>query len=268
MAALPDAYLWIAGEGPERAALTRQAQELGGDGPGTVPGLARRCPRPAGRGRHFPLLLTARTAGEYGHRSLGARHAGGRRGVARAFSQLIQDGVNGLLMPDRRCSGLGESRRLAHQGCGIGPGIGAGRETPPYRGQYTEGHVVQQYQDFFERSPPTGRPPHGGRRLMCGIAGVMMRHGAGVSTRKLLDALVSALQHRGPDGSGRHWPAMSAWCRRGSPSSICRPAISPCTSRAARHLSRMARSTTTSNYANKWRTRRSAPIPTAKCRSG
>lgn len=38
---------------------------------------------------------------------------------------------------------------------------------------------------------------------MCGIAGVMMRHGA-AATPKTLDALASALQHRGPDGSGRH----------------------------------------------------------------
>jgi len=38
---------------------------------------------------------------------------------------------------------------------------------------------------------------------MCGIAGVMMRQGAAVAP-STLDALVSALRHRGPDGSGRH----------------------------------------------------------------
>ena len=38
---------------------------------------------------------------------------------------------------------------------------------------------------------------------MCGIAGIMMRHGASPDTA-VLDSFVSALQHRGPDGAGRH----------------------------------------------------------------
>ena len=38
---------------------------------------------------------------------------------------------------------------------------------------------------------------------MCGIAGIMMRHGAAADPA-VLDRFVSALQHRGPDGAGRH----------------------------------------------------------------
>jgi len=38
---------------------------------------------------------------------------------------------------------------------------------------------------------------------MCGIAGIMMRHGASPDPA-VLDGFVNALQHRGPDGAGRH----------------------------------------------------------------
>lgn len=38
---------------------------------------------------------------------------------------------------------------------------------------------------------------------MCGIAGIMMRHGA-AADGAVLDKFVTALQHRGPDGTGRH----------------------------------------------------------------
>jgi len=38
---------------------------------------------------------------------------------------------------------------------------------------------------------------------MCGIAGIMTRDGT-APDRSVLDKLVSALEHRGPDGSGRH----------------------------------------------------------------
>ena len=38
---------------------------------------------------------------------------------------------------------------------------------------------------------------------MCGIAGIVMRDGSEPETA-ILDAFESALQHRGPDGSGRY----------------------------------------------------------------
>ena len=60
---------------------------------------------------------------------------------------------------------------------------------------------------------------------------------------------------------------MSAWCRRGSRSSISRPATSRSTSRAARRWSPMARSTITSSCAPSCRDRRSSrPTRIASCR--
>lgn len=45
---------------------------------------------------------------------------------------------------------------------------------------------------------------------MCGIAGIYDHRGSGRADPKLVDAMVDAMRHRGPDGSGRYrWPEAS-----------------------------------------------------------
>ena len=75
---------------------------------------------------------------------------------------------------------------------------------------------------------------------MCGIAGLMMRDGS-APDRALLDRMIGAIAHRGPDGDGLH-------IARGVGLAQVRLAIiDRSTNPAARSLSPMERSTITSS---------------------
>lgn len=146
---LPGAYLWIAGEGPEREALQRQAEKLG---------IAQRV-RFLGWRNDVPALLAAADIFlcSSRHEPLGnmvieawAHGTPVAAAASQGPSQLIQDGVNGLLAPIDDAAALAKAADSLIKDEALAQEL-AGAGSAAYRGQYTEGHVVQQYQDFFEQ---------------------------------------------------------------------------------------------------------------------
>lgn len=154
IADLPDAYLWIAGEGPEREALARQADDL--DVADRVRFLGWRNDVPAllaaadiflCSSRHEPLGNMVIEAWAHGTPVVAAASQGP--------SQLIAHGVNGLLCPVDDAAALARAADSLIKDPGLAQEL-AGAGNAAYRGQYTEGHVVQQYQDFFDRISAEG----------------------------------------------------------------------------------------------------------------
>jgi len=149
MAGLPGAYLWIAGEGPEHDALARQALELGVADRvrflgwrDDVPALLAAADIFLCSSRHEPLGNMVLEAWAHGTPVVAAASQGP--------SQLIQDGINGLLCPVDDAAALAKAADSLIKDAALAQEL-AGAGNAAYRGQYTEGHVVQQYQDFFER---------------------------------------------------------------------------------------------------------------------
>ncbi len=146
---LPSAYLWLAGEGPERAALEAQARTLGIEG--RVRFLGWRddaaallqsadlfvCPS-----RHEPLGNVVIEAWAAGKPVVAAAAAGPR--------ELIIDRQDGMLVPIDDAAALRltlsealESRdQLAEM---------AQAGTARYQAEFTEARVVRAYREFFER---------------------------------------------------------------------------------------------------------------------
>lgn len=149
LADLPGAFLWIAGTGPEHASLTRQATALGVmprvrflGWRNDVPALLAAADIFLCSSRHEPLGNMVIEAWAHGVPVVAAASQGP--------SQLIQDGVNGLLAPIDDAAALAKAADSLIKDGALAQEL-AGAGSAAYRGQYTEGHVVQQYQDFFER---------------------------------------------------------------------------------------------------------------------
>ncbi len=158
MAGLPGAYLWIAGEGPEREALTHQARDLGVaervrflGWRDDVPALLAAADIFLCSSRHEPLGNMVLEAWAHGTPVVAAASQGP--------SQLIQDGTNGLLCPIDDATALAKAADSLIKDAAMAQEL-AGAGNAAYRGQYTEGHVVQQYQDFFERIAASGTASH------------------------------------------------------------------------------------------------------------
>ncbi|MBF0249623.1 MAG: glycosyltransferase [Alphaproteobacteria bacterium] len=149
MADLPDAYLAIAGEGPEREALEAHAKSLGvrprirflGWRDDTAELLAAAdvfvCPS-----RHEPLGNVVIEAW------------GQERPVVACASQgpaaLIRDGVNGLLVPVDDAKALAKAiQRVVGDDVLAGDLAQAGRQS--YERDFTEAQVVKRYLDFFQK---------------------------------------------------------------------------------------------------------------------
>ncbi len=146
---IPDAILWIAGEGPERENLEKLAQKLDIQDrvrflgwQQNINALIKTCDVYVCPSRHEPLGNVVIEA-----------WAGNRPVVAASSqgpSQLIEDGVTGLLTPvdahdelaSRICQVLGD-RSLADQLATNG--------FAEYERLYTEQAVVEQYLAFFNR---------------------------------------------------------------------------------------------------------------------
>ena len=146
---VPEAYLVIAGEGPEREALTTLAQELG----------VRPRIRMLGWRDDVPELMAASNlfVCPSRHEPLGNVVIEGwaqNRPVVAAASQgpvsLIQDGVDGLLTPIDDSSAMATAINKV-----LGDEVFAGDLAQAGRGRYerefTEQKVVQHYLDFFQR---------------------------------------------------------------------------------------------------------------------
>ena len=149
-----DVYLWIAGDGPERANLEKLAYELGVKP--RVRFLGWRDDAPALHAaadifvcpsRHEPLGNVVIEAWAQGRPVLAAASQGP--------SALIEDGVNGRLVPVDDPVALSEAiRALTRNQAQLATLAAAGRAS--FEAHFTEASVVRRYQDFFTKV--TGMP--------------------------------------------------------------------------------------------------------------
>lgn len=145
---LPGVYLWIAGEGPERAALEKLSKDLA---------VADRV-RFLGWREDVPALLAAADifVCSSRHEPLGnmviEAWAHGTPVVACAAqgpSQLIEHGETGLMTAVDDAAALAGSIKALIQDRALGQTLAqAGADT--FRRSFAEGHVVEQYQTFFD----------------------------------------------------------------------------------------------------------------------
>lgn len=146
---LPDAILWLAGEGPERDALTKQALALGvlprvrflgwRDDLGALYGAADVFVCPS---RHEPLGNVVLEAWARGVPVVAAALTGP--------AGLIEDGRTGLLVPIDDAAALAAAiRRVAANGALRHDLVAAGRVE--HDTKFSEAAVVGQYLDFFRR---------------------------------------------------------------------------------------------------------------------
>lgn len=149
LAALPDTYLWIAGEGPRRAELEEQASKLGvkprirflGWRDDVTKLLATAdlfvCPS-----RHEPLGNVVLEAWAQGVPVVAAAAQGPR--------QLIANGETGLLVPIDDAPSLAASMRRMLSDRDAARAMGAaGRRA--FEAEFTEASVVRAYLDFFAK---------------------------------------------------------------------------------------------------------------------
>lgn len=159
LAALPGAFLWIAGEGPERAALEQEMRRLG---------IADRV-RLLGWRRDVPALLATADllVCPSRHEPLGnvvlEGWAHGRPVVAAASrgpAELIRDAADGLLVPVDDADALAAAiRRIMADRALAGALAAAGRAR--FEAEFAEPGVVARYMEFFERAA-TDRPAGSG----------------------------------------------------------------------------------------------------------
>lgn len=146
---VPDAYLWLAGEGPRRAELEAQASHLGlmprirflgwRDDVASLFAAADLFVCPS---RHEPLGNVVIEAWAQGVPVVAAASQGPR--------QLIADGTDGVLVPvdDAGALAAAMARLLADRDAAAAIGA-AGRRA--FEARFTEAAVVAAYRDFFER---------------------------------------------------------------------------------------------------------------------
>jgi glycosyltransferase involved in cell wall biosynthesis len=146
IAAIPDLHLWIAGEGPERAALEAQAAPLGDrvrflgwrDDTGALLATADLLVCPS---RHEPL----------GNVVIEGWAA--RRPVVAAASvgpaALIKDGENGILVPVDDAPALAAALERVAGDEALGDRLAASGWRA-YESEFTEGAVIARWRDFLE----------------------------------------------------------------------------------------------------------------------
>jgi glycosyltransferase involved in cell wall biosynthesis len=150
LAAVPGAYLWLAGEGPERSRLEQQANALGiasrirflGWREDTAALLAAAdlliCPS-----RHEPLGNVLIEAWAQGVAVIAADAEGPR--------ELIRPGIDGLLVPRDNVDALADTIRLLLASDAARDALAqAGYES--YSRQFSEQMVVAAYQAFFDKA--------------------------------------------------------------------------------------------------------------------
>jgi glycosyltransferase involved in cell wall biosynthesis len=149
LARAPGIYLWLAGEGPERAHLEARAERLA---------VASRLRFLGWRDDTAALLATAdMLVCPSRHEPLGnvviEAWAAGKPVVAAASAgpaALIRDGVTGLLVPVEDADALARAMTRLSENRSLRMDLAAaGREA--YAAEFSEGVVVGQYRDFFER---------------------------------------------------------------------------------------------------------------------
>lgn len=152
LAGLKGCYLWIAGEGPERQALTDLAAEVGiAD---RVRFLGWRDDAPALFAAADIFLCSSR------HEPLGnmvieawAQSTPVVAIASQGPSQLIENGRNGLLVGAEDAPGLADATRRLLDDPALGVDL-AVQGQAAFEADYTEGRVVARYLEFFERVAP------------------------------------------------------------------------------------------------------------------
>lgn len=168
LAKLPDAWLWLAGEGPLRRSLTAQAERLGiaqrvrflgwrHDGAGLLAAAdALIC-----SSRHEPLGNVVIEAWVHGRPVIAADADGP--------SKLIESGRTGVLVPREDAVALAAAMaRIAADRPWAGTLAQAGRDT--YLQHFSKQAVVDQYCAFFERVCATRNSAVNGSRAVTGSA--------------------------------------------------------------------------------------------------
>jgi len=152
MAALPEAYLWLLGEGTERAALEGLTADLGLSARVRFLGWSE---RPAAYYAAADLVACPSRKEALGNVVIEA-WAQFRPVVATRApgpAALIEDGVNGMLVAVDDADGLAAAiRRLIDSDALRGDLAAAGRES--YLSAFTESAVVDAYMAFFRRVVP------------------------------------------------------------------------------------------------------------------
>ena len=145
---LPGVFLWIAGEGPERAALETLAEETGVSDRvrflgwrDDVPALLAAADIFVCSSRHEPLGNMIIEAWAQGTPVAACASQGP--------SQLIEQGENGLLTPVDDGAALAGSIKQIMQDPALGQSL-AQAGAASFRQSFAEGHVVQQYQDYLQ----------------------------------------------------------------------------------------------------------------------
>ncbi|MBT5416297.1 MAG: glycosyltransferase [Rhodospirillaceae bacterium] len=149
LAALPAAWLWIAGEGPLRAELEAQAQALGVDGRlrflgwrHDMPALLAAADILVCSSRHEPLGNVVIEGWAHDRPVVATRSAGP--------AALIADGSTGLLVDIDDPSGLSAALARVLESADLRAGLVAGGRAA-YEAEFTEAAVVARYLDFFDR---------------------------------------------------------------------------------------------------------------------
>lgn len=144
---VPTAYLWIAGEGPEQADLEARAASCDVEDRvrflgwrEDVPALLAAADIFVCSSRHEPLGNMVIEAWAHGTPVVACE--------AQGPGQLIQHGATGLLSPIDDADGLARSINTLIEDPPTAQEL-AQSGSDAFRQAYAEGHVVQQYQDFF-----------------------------------------------------------------------------------------------------------------------
>lgn len=149
MARLPAAYLWLAGAGPEREALVRQAEGLAVKHRirflgwrDDIPALLRAADMLACPSRHEPLGNVVLEAWAHGVPVVAAASQGPRA--------LITDGVDGLPVPVDDADALAGAIRLVLEDAALAGRLAAAGQGV-YRAKFSEAAVVRAYLELFHR---------------------------------------------------------------------------------------------------------------------
>ncbi len=152
LADLPEAFLWIAGDGPQVAFLRQESARLGLDGRvrflgwrDDVAALMRTADVFVCPSRHEPLGNVILEAWAHEKPVVAASSSGP--------AALIDDGVTGLLVPVDSAPGLAQAIKRVLESPALASDLAAAGYAE-FNAKFTESAVVAQYHEFFDQVTP------------------------------------------------------------------------------------------------------------------
>ena len=149
LAQVPDAYLWLAGDGPMKRDLMNDAAALGIAARvrilgwrGDIPALFAAADMLVCPSRHEPFGNVVVEAWAHCRPVIAA--------AAQGPAALIADGANGLLVPIEDADALADAIARLARTPDLSAALAAGGRAA-YESGFTEAAVVAQYRDFFEQ---------------------------------------------------------------------------------------------------------------------